>query len=254
MTQPMMINLERDGERREFPAHGGAVLGTAGGMSMMLARFEPGWRWSTDIGAAIGADSCQTRHLGYVLSGGMHVVMDDDGSEYDLGPGDMFDLPAGHDAYVVGGEPCIMLDTSVETAGYAMVPGASTDRYLDLVRQGYRAFNARDLDTLQALLAQDVCHHVPGNGPLAGAHKGLDAVLGYYGSLASMTDDTFRAHLLDVHGDGSGHVVATHQTIATRNGVTRVSRGSILFTFVGDRATDLLELRADIAGDDAFLS
>lgn len=253
MTQPIITNLERDGDPRPFPAHGGAVLGNAGAMSMMLARFQPGWRWSTDIGPSAGSRSCGTRHLGYVLSGEMHVIMDD-GTEMNLTPGDMFDLPAGHDAFVASNEPCVMLDVSPEIAGYAKAPGTSTDHYLDLVRRGYEAFNARDIDTLQTLLAKDVCHHVPGHGPLAGAHKGLDAVLGYYGDLAELTNDTFQAHLMELHGDGGGHVVATHQIIATRNGTTRVSRGSILFTFVGEKATDLLELRADIEGDDAFLS
>ena len=70
----------------------------------------------------------------------------------------------------------------------------------------------------------------------------------------TVTGGTFKAHLIDVHGDGHGHVVAIHQTYATRNGETRVSRGSILFTFLGEKATDLLELRSDIAGDDAFLA
>jgi hypothetical protein len=42
--------------------------------------------------------------------------------------------------------------------------------------------------------------------------------------------------------------------VATRNGVTRVSRGTILFTFLGDRATDLLEMHEDLPGDDAFFA
>jgi stress-induced morphogen len=75
-----------------------------------------------------------------------------------------------------------------------------------------------------------------------------------YGTLGALTDGTFRAHLLEVHSDGHGHAVAVHVTSATRNGVTRVSRSSILFTFLGDKVTDLLELHADLAGDDAFLS
>jgi hypothetical protein len=79
-------------------------------------------------------------------------------------------------------------------------------------------------------------------------------VLGYYGKLAELTGGTFRAHLVDVHGDGLGHVMALHQTVSTRNGVTRASRGSIVFTVMGGKATDLLELHADLPGDDAFLA
>ena len=72
-----------------------------------------------------------------------------------------------------------------------------------------------------------VIQHVPGNGPLAGDYKGSDAVLSYYGKLAELTSGTFRAHLVDVHGDGHGHVTSMHVLTATRNGVTRVSRVSI---------------------------
>jgi hypothetical protein len=79
-------------------------------------------------------------------------------------------------------------------------------------------------------------------------------VLGYYGKLAELTDGTIRAHLIEVHGDGHGHVMAMQVDTATRKGVTRVSRASILFTFLGDKITDMLELHADLAGDDAFFA
>jgi hypothetical protein len=69
-----------------------------------------------------------------------------------------------------------------------------------------------------------------------------------------MTDGTFRADLIDVHGDGLGHVSAVHQISASRKGSNLVSRGSILFTFLGTKATDLLELHGDLPGDDAFLA
>jgi ketosteroid isomerase-like protein len=123
-----------------------------------------------------------------------------------------------------------------------------------LVERGYAAFNAGDVDTLRAVLANDVVQHVPGNGPLAGTYKGVDSVLGYYAKLAELTGGTFRAALIETHGDGEGHVTAVHQMIATRNGVTRVSRGSILFTVVNGKATDLLQLQADLPGDDAFFA
>ena len=122
------------------------------------------------------------------------------------------------------------------------------------MRRGYAAFNTGDVATLLSIFTQDVTQHVPGSSPLAGTYKGPEAVLGYYGKLADMTDGTFRAHLVDVHGDGAGHVCSVHQIRATRNGAPRVSRGSILFTMVGDKVSDLLEMRADLPGDDAFFS
>lgn len=254
-NQAYVSNAERDGEKRAFKAHGHATLASAGGASFLKGTFEPGWRWSKDVGPVVGTTSCQVRHLGIVLSGAMQVTLDD-GTTIDLAAGDVFDLPAGHDAAVTGAQPCVMIDCSTEAMGYARVDTTSqqADRYQAIVRKGYQAFNSGDTATLKSLMSHDVIQHVPGTSALAGDYKGFDAVLAYYAKLGELTDGTFRAHLIDVHGDGHGHVTAVHQMTATRGGITRVSRGSILFTFLGDKVTDMLELRADIAGDDAFLT
>jgi ketosteroid isomerase-like protein len=250
-------NLERDGETRAFAAHGHAVLGSAGGLTLLRGVFEPGWRWSSDIAPIAGTDSCQTHHLGYIISGRMQIRMDD-GTETTVEAGDLFDLPAGHDAWVLGDEPCVMVDYSPDATRYARGRAADVaapdDKYMTLVRKGYVAFNSGDFDTLRSILSHDVAQHVPGESQLAGAYKGIDAVLGYYGKLAELTGGQFRADLIDVFGDGQGHVTAMHQITATRDGVTRVARGAILFTFLGDRATDLLEMHADLPGDDAFFA
>ncbi|MEO6500770.1 MAG: nuclear transport factor 2 family protein [Jatrophihabitantaceae bacterium] len=251
----MISNLERDGEIRPFANHGHARLASAGGLTLVRGVFEPGWRWSNDLAPIAGTDSCQTRHLGYVLAGAMRIRTDD-GAEYDITSGDLFDLPAGHDAWVVGNETCVMVDYSAESTNYARAADLAQpdDEAMALVRKGYAAFNSADVDTLRSIFAADVVQHVPGHGPLAGTYKSADAVLGYYGKLAELTDGTFRAHLLDVHGDGLGHVVAIHHISATRNGVSRTSRGSIVFSVVAGKATDLLETHADLPGDDAFFS
>ncbi|MDT4973365.1 MAG: hypothetical protein QOG22_3508 [Pseudonocardiales bacterium] len=250
-------NLERDGETRPFAAHGHAVIGSVGGLTLLRGVFEPGWRWSTDVAPIAGTDSCQTRHLGYLVSGRMQVRMDD-GTELTVEPGDMFDLPSGHDAWVLGDEPCVMVDYSPEATRYARGRSADAaapdDKYMTLVRRGYVAFNSGDFETLRSILAKDVVQHSPGTSQIAGLYKGIDEVLGYYGKLAELTGGQFQAHLINVFGDGQGHVTALHQATATRNGVTRVSRGTILFTFLGDRATDLLEMHEDLPGDDAFFA
>ncbi|HEY2044692.1 MAG TPA: nuclear transport factor 2 family protein [Jatrophihabitans sp.] len=251
----MISNLERDGEVRPFAAHGRAIVGSAGGLSLMRGVFEPGWRWSNDVAPIAGTASCQTRHLGYVLAGSMRVKLAD-GTEMDIAAGDLFDLPAGHDAWVLGDVPCEMVDYSPDATRYARAGGLeqADDAAMSLVRKGYTAFNNQDADTLRGIFAADVVQHVPGHSSVAGTYKGADSVLGYYGKLAEMTDGTFRADLIDVHGDGAGHVTALHQISASRHGVRRVSRGSIVFSFIGDKATDLLELHGDLPGDDAFLA
>lgn len=73
------------------------------------ATFEPGWRWSEHVKPMAGTDSCQAPHLGYYVSGRMKVVMDD-GQEEEFGPGDFAIIPPGHDAWIVGDEPCVVVD------------------------------------------------------------------------------------------------------------------------------------------------
>ncbi|MFJ6793082.1 cupin domain-containing protein [Streptomyces sp. NPDC091268] len=73
------------------------------------AVFEPGWQWSKHVKPLAGTDSCQAAHLGYVVSGGLKVVMDD-GEDIELRPGDFIQIDPGHDAWVLGDEPCVVLD------------------------------------------------------------------------------------------------------------------------------------------------
>jgi class 3 adenylate cyclase len=74
--------------------------------------FEPGWHWADHVKAIAGTATCEVHHLGYVMSGHLHVDMDDGGS-IDLVAGDVFEVPPGHIAYVVGDEPW----TSIDFAG-----------------------------------------------------------------------------------------------------------------------------------------
>ena len=82
------------------------------------ATFQPGWRWSEHIKPIAKTDSCQAAHMGYFISGRMKVVMDD-GEQMEFGPGDFSVIPAGHDAWIVGDEACVMYDFAGGAAEYA---------------------------------------------------------------------------------------------------------------------------------------
>ncbi|MGW1496502.1 cupin domain-containing protein [Streptomyces sp. NBC_01410] len=85
------------------------LLTTESGPQVGRAVFEPGWKWSKHIKPIAGTDSCQSHHLGYVLSGRMKVVMNE-GESAEIGPDEFIDIQPGHDAWVVGEEPCVVLD------------------------------------------------------------------------------------------------------------------------------------------------
>lgn len=95
-------------EVREFP-NGRAELVSIGDGMVGLLRFEPGWRWSKDVKPIAGTASCEAPHFQYHLSGRVAIKMDD-GTEFIAGPGDVTSLPSGHDAWVVGDEPVVVVD------------------------------------------------------------------------------------------------------------------------------------------------
>ncbi|MGB5746120.1 MAG: hypothetical protein WBM69_04015 [Desulfobacterales bacterium] len=75
--------------------------------SIGLGTYHPGWKWSLHAGAQTGKDS--ENHIGYIISGNI-MVQDSTGIEIEVGPGEAFEVGPGHDAWVIGGEPCIALD------------------------------------------------------------------------------------------------------------------------------------------------
>ena len=103
---PDKVHTFEHGEVREL---------SLGGVSFSRAVFQPGWRWSGDVKPLVGTESCQGEHFAVVVSGRMHVKMDD-GTEADLVPGDAHVVGAGHDAWIVGEEPCVTYDFSVRGA------------------------------------------------------------------------------------------------------------------------------------------
>ena len=95
-------------EHREFPRGRAEILKIGGGEVGRLV-FQPGWRWSKDVKPLAQTKSCQAPHFQYHVSGKLAVRMDD-GTELVAGPGDVTALPSGHDAWVVGDEPVVVVD------------------------------------------------------------------------------------------------------------------------------------------------
>ena len=109
MADVEVKNFDSPDETRPFEGKGQAEVVQLAGKPIGRGTFEPGWRWSENVKPIAETDSCEVSHLGYCLSGRMKVQMDD-GAEGEVGPGDVFAIPPGHDAEVVGDEPCVLLD------------------------------------------------------------------------------------------------------------------------------------------------
>jgi len=101
-------NFGKPDEVREFP-QGRVELINIGGATIGRAIFEPGWRWASSVQPIANTKSCEAPHFQYHVSGVLRILMDD-GAEFDCGPGDVSLLPSGHDAWVVGDQPAVVVD------------------------------------------------------------------------------------------------------------------------------------------------
>ena len=87
-----------------------------GGAKAMRMTAQPGWKWSECIKPVAGTDSCQSHHLGVVISGKLHVTHED-GTEMDMVPGHAYEIAPGHDAWVVGDDAFVAFEFDSSTAG-----------------------------------------------------------------------------------------------------------------------------------------
>jgi len=108
MKKAEVMSFGKPEEVRVFPK-GRLELIKIGGATVGRAVFEPGWKWSNSVQPIVRTKSCETPHFLYHVSGVLKVLMDD-GTEFLCRPGDVSLLPSGHDAWVFGDEPAIVVD------------------------------------------------------------------------------------------------------------------------------------------------
>ena len=129
-----------------------------------LATWQPGWRWSTHLGPSVGTPSCPIRHLGYAVAGRLHVATDD-GQEMIIRGGSVYEIPSGHDAWVLGDTPFVTIEwTSSDVVGAAMAGGRrvlATVMFTDIV-DSTRLLAAMGDDAWKARLREHnrVCREV----------------------------------------------------------------------------------------------
>ena len=108
MNKAELKSFGEPDEVRKFPK-GRLELIKIGGTTVGRAILEPGWRWATSVQPIAKTKSCEAPHFQYHLSGVLKVRMDD-GTEIECRPGDVSFLPSGHDAWVVGDQPVVIVD------------------------------------------------------------------------------------------------------------------------------------------------
>ena len=122
-----------------------------------------------------------------------------------------------------------------------------------LVRRGYEAFGAGDMDTLRGLFADDAVWHLGGSGGLSGDKQGLDAILGYFGELFARSGGTIRVDLDDLIG-GEHHTVGFQRVHAERNGAAIDQRAVLVFALKDGKVSEVYEYPEDTAKASDFWS
>jgi len=101
MIEVVRKRFEQPDEVREF-TKGKLELVHIGGLTIGRATYQPGWKWSTHVGASLGLTRCDVEHVGLVLSGTATAAFGD-GRVVELSAGSLFHIPAiPHDSWVIG--------------------------------------------------------------------------------------------------------------------------------------------------------
>jgi ketosteroid isomerase-like protein len=126
-----------------------------------------------------------------------------------------------------------------------------TQENVELIRRGYEAFDAGDMATLREIIAEDAVWHVAGNGVLSGAKQGREAILAYFGELATRSDGTFKVTLREIIG-GDNHIIGLQHNHAESKGKTLDTDGVLTLQVRDGKVTEGKEFYDDTARGDAF--
>lgn len=123
----------------------------------------------------------------------------------------------------------------------------------ELLRRGYAAFSAGDMDTVSSLFAEDITWHNPGNNPLSGDYVGKEAVFGFFGKLMELTGGTTRLEVHDVVANDE-HGVGLVQNHSERGGRTLDTRAVHVWHMRDGKATEFWNFVEDAAAVDEFFN
>ena len=226
MADFLRKSLDRPDEVVEFPGVTASLV-ELGDLTVGRMVNEPGWRWSTHVRPTVGGEWCQARHLGVILSGRLAVEFPD-GRTVTFEPGDVFDIPPGHDGYTVGDEPCVQ----IEWAGLRAFAGFPT------------GFHSRVLATL---LFTDLVDSTATAARL-GDTRWRELLSAHYESVRSELE-RFRGREIETTGDGllatfEGTARALHCAAAIR----RISQRDELPVRIGVHVGEVELVGEDVRG------
>ena len=131
MVRLQAKRFDTSGDLRTFPLGHASVL-QLDEVTVGYAVYEPGWRWTTTMPALAGTSTCQLHHVGFAVSGLLHVRTDA-GDELEVQPQSLYVIPPGHDAWVVGDEPFVTIDWGSARTWATMLEGVGDGEVVTLL-------------------------------------------------------------------------------------------------------------------------
>ena len=125
---------------------------------------------------------------------------------------------------------------------------------IELVRRGYAAFGAGDMDTLKELIAADVVWHSGGHSPLSGDYKGLGETLGLFGRFFEVTGGDMSQELHAVLADDEHAVALLRQHLGRPDGRSYDGNDVHVFHIRDGKVTEFWAFSEDEAASDAALA
>jgi ketosteroid isomerase-like protein len=150
---------------------------------------------------------------------------------------------------VITGDPRSGLDPAHSRKEAVSAPSRDN---LELVQAAFAAFAAGDVDAFNEVYAPDVVHTMPGTSQVSGAHRGLPAVLTFYGRLAELSNGTIRVEPETFYTDGEQRVLVVFHTTAERNGRRLDIREGVVITIADDKIVAIDGYQEDLEGYAAF--
>jgi hypothetical protein len=185
MPENVVRSFDAPDDTRDFEK-GVLDLIKVGSLTFGRETLDPGWRWSEHVKPLAGTELCEFHHVGYQISG-RWVCEDRDGKRVEIGPGDIFDTPPGHDAWVLGDEPCVALD------------------FQGIADWALRATSARVLTTV---LFADIVESTPLVERIG--DRAWQRLLAQYRENVTFVLSEFAGTLVDTAGDGSWRASTVH--------------------------------------------
>jgi class 3 adenylate cyclase len=179
MARIERASLTDPANRRPLSRAVGAVA-QIGPLAVGRATLEPGWRWSEDVKPVVGTEWCFAHHVHVLVAGRFAVQLADQDAVEEFGPGDVFDIPPGHDAWAVGDEPVDLIDVSGNVVQFGEPPELSR--------------------SLATLLMTDIVESTPTASRLGDAR--WRQLLADHDRVVRNQLERFRGRELDTTGDG----------------------------------------------------